>query len=313
MKSASFLHWAKLRSWSCAASLALVVGGTADSIRAQELETPLIDKFDTIPVEPKARAKREIGTETLLPSELRDQAVPKKPAGPRALSPDDGIVRPSEIQEPTPEPRGLMRQASTSVEFLPLRSAYEQKIVDALNTPTEVTLRDNDLTTAIDFLKEQHGIEIWIDEAQVSPNDIKVTLETSNASLRSVLNLLLESNGLAYIVEDDSLKVTTRAVADAKLITRIYPVGDLIDNNEDAQELRELLECGLGLGVDGMHPQAYPMAVLGSPPQRHGPLVISAKSRVVVLRQTHEVHDELLQILRNLRQNGKDEITLPVY
>jgi hypothetical protein len=289
MKSGSFHHWARLGSWTRAASLALIVGGIADSIVAQELETPLIDKFDAIPVEPKARAKREVGTETLPPPEPRDQAVPKKPAG----------------------PRGLMRQASTSVEFLPLRSANEQEILDALNAPTEVTLRDNDLTTAIDFLKEQHGIEIWIDTAQVNPDDIKVTLETSNASLRSCLNLLLESNGLAYIVEDDSLKVTTRAVADTKLITRIYPVSDLIDNNEDAQELRELLECGLGLGTGlqlvGMQPQPYPMPAQGYRPRVHGPLVISTKSRVVVMRQTHQMHDQLLQMLRNLRQNGKHE------
>lgn len=284
MKSGSFHHWSRLGSWTRAASLALIVCGTAGSIVAQELETPLIDKFDAIPTEPRARAKREIGTETLRPSEPGDQSAPKGPA----------------------DPRGLMRQTSTSVEFLPLRSANEQKIVDALNKPTEVTLRDNDLATAIDFLKEQHGIEIWIDTAQVNPDDFKVTLERSNVSLRSCLNLLLESNGLAYIVEDDSLKVTTRAVADTKLITRIYPVGDLIDDNEDAQELKELLECGLGLGsglqLVGMQPQAYPM-----PAQGYRPLVISTKSRVVVLRQTHEMHDQLLQILRNLRQNGKHE------
>lgn len=176
-------------------------------------------------------------------------------------------------------------------EFLPRPSATERAIYAALDMTTEVTFRDNDLGTALDYLKETHGIEIWVDKVRVNVQDYTVTLESSKASFRSCLNLILEPHALCYVVEDDVLKITTQEAADTKMITRTYPAGDLFSNPEEAEELTAVLECGLGLNPNVEGPR---------------PLKISTKSRAIVLRQTHRVHDQLLQLLRDLRQAPAD-------
>ena len=173
-------------------------------------------------------------------------------------------------------------------EFLPRRSKNEQKIVDALGKPTEVAFRDNDLAGALSYLAELHQIEIWVDRVRVNPDDVMVTLESTTVSLRSCLNLILEPHGLCYLVEDDILKVTSTEVAESKFITRTYPVGDLFSTPEEAEELLQVLECGLGLRHGDEAPRS---------------LAIFAKSRALVVRQTHQVHDQLLQLLRDLRDD----------
>ena len=173
-------------------------------------------------------------------------------------------------------------------EFLPRPSKNEQQIVDALGKPTEVAFRDNDLAGALSYLAELHQIEIWVDRVRVNSDDVTVTLESTTVSLRSCLNLILEPHGLCYLVEDDILKVTSTEVAESKFITRTYPVGDLFSTPEEAEELLQVLECGLGLHHGDEAPRS---------------LAISTKSRALVVRQTHQVQDQLLQLLRDLRDD----------
>lgn len=183
-------------------------------------------------------------------------------------------------------------EPTSKLEYLPRPSANEQKILDTLNKQVEVILRDIDLPEAMNHLKETHGIEIWIDTVQLNGQEIKVSLETSKISLRSCLNLLLEPHGLCYFVEDDVLKVMTQDLADTKRITRTYPVDDLYDTPEEAAELAASLTSGLGLFGK-------------SDTQRS--LIVSAKHGVIIARQSHRVHNELLQLLRDLRAPRLDE------
>lgn len=183
-------------------------------------------------------------------------------------------------------------QKSTSPEFLPRLSAKEEAIVKALQNNTEVAFRDNDLTSALEHLKEMHEIEIWIDASRLDIDNLNVTLEISDVPLRSCLNLMLEPLDLAYFIEDDVLKVTSQEIAATKRITRTYPAGDLFSSSEEVTELTNLLETGLGL-----------QQTLGIP----SPLSVSMKSRVIVLRHSHQVHDQLLQLLRTLRETNTNE------
>jgi biopolymer transport protein ExbD len=247
MASVGLLAWGSLMAGAC------FVRGQETSVRAQETETDLIDKFET------------------------HQSPAAKPAR---------VAKPAQTAKP---------------EFLPRPSKSEQNIIDALDKTTEVAFRDNDLMEAVNYLMEIHSIEIWVDTVRVNPDDVKVTLEASKVSLRSCLNLLLEPHGLRFLIEDDVLKVTSSEFAESKLITRTYPVGDLFESVEEAKELRDLLECGLGLNHDGDAART---------------LVISTTARVVVMRQSHQVHDQLLQILRDLRddraENSSHELVLNV-
>lgn len=88
------------------------------------------------------------------------------------------------------------------------------------------------LKEAIDFLKNYHDIQIWIDEVKMTDAgigvDTPVTLQLTQITLRSTLKLLLEPQGLTYLIEDEVMKITTIEEADLKLTVRVYPVADLV-------------------------------------------------------------------------------------
>lgn len=176
---------------------------------------------------------------------------------------------------------------ATLIEYLPRPSKNEQAILDKLSQSVDVVFRDVDLPVAMSYLKDMYGLEFWIDQTRLPEGGVTVSLEMSNISLKSCLNLMLEPRGLCGLIEDDVLKVTTANVAESKIITRTYPVGDLVDSPDDATDLKELLICGLGL-------QPVENALFG--------LTISRKNPTLVLRGSHRLHDELLQLLRNMRQ-----------
>ena len=111
-------------------------------------------------------------------------------------------------------------------------SPNEQRIQRALLEPTEVAFNDNPLEEALNYLKDLHGIEIWIDKEALSADgiatDTQVNLNLSGISLRSALRLLLEPLLLTYVIEDEVMKITTKVKADEKMSTRVYPVADLV-------------------------------------------------------------------------------------
>ena len=111
-------------------------------------------------------------------------------------------------------------------------SPNEQRIQRALSEPTEVAFNDNPLEEALNYLKDLHGIEIWIDKEALSADGIatdqQVNLNLSGISLRSALRLLLEPLLLTYVIEDEVMKITTQVKADEKMSTRVYPVADLV-------------------------------------------------------------------------------------
>jgi hypothetical protein len=94
-----------------------------------------------------------------------------------------------------------------------------------------VTLGD-----AIDFLRDVSGSNLHVNWAAIEAvgvgRDSVINLRLRNTPLRKVLQLVLSEAGagdlLAYYVDDDVIEVTTREIADHDLITRIYPVDDLI-------------------------------------------------------------------------------------
>jgi hypothetical protein len=89
---------------------------------------------------------------------------------------------------------------------------------------------------AIEFLRDVSGANIhvnWkaLEEIGVG-KDAQVNVRLRTISLRKVLNLILSEAGsgglLTYYIDDNVIEVTTRALADQQLITKIYPVDDLI-------------------------------------------------------------------------------------
>lgn len=191
------------------------------------------------------------------------------------------------LEVQTTSPPSAKSTMPVRIEYLPRPSANEQAILDKLTQSVEVVFRDIELPAAMSYLKEMYGIEFWIDQTRIPEEGVTVSLEISNISLKSCLKLMLEPHGLCFLIEDDVLKITTNETAESKIVTRTYPVADLIDSPEESAELKELLICGLGLA-----------------PTQNGvlPLTVSRKNHTLILRGPHRLHDELLQLLRDMRQ-----------
>jgi len=95
---------------------------------------------------------------------------------------------------------------------------------------TGTTLRDS-----FDFLRDVSGANIHVNwralEAAGVTGDTQVNVRLRDVPLRKVLNTLLDEAGvglLTYYTSEGVIEVTTSELADKEMITRVYPVDDLI-------------------------------------------------------------------------------------
>ena len=108
----------------------------------------------------------------------------------------------------------------------------EKKIRDALKSPTQLEFAETPLQDVIDYLKDYHQIEIQLDTRAISDagvaSDTPITKNLKGISLRSALRLLLKDHSLTYMIQDEVLLITTPEVAENNLVTKVYPVADLV-------------------------------------------------------------------------------------
>jgi len=112
------------------------------------------------------------------------------------------------------------------------RGGAEQRIFDELNRTATIDVVEMSLKDVVTYLSDTHGIPIVLsskklDEAGVSV-DTPVTKSLRGITLRSALRLLLKDLELTYVVRDEVLQITTPEDAESQLITKVYPVGDLV-------------------------------------------------------------------------------------
>jgi hypothetical protein len=122
--------------------------------------------------------------------------------------------------------------------FAPLARAHApQGAVDALgNKMPEVKLEGVGFSDAVDFLRDVSGANIHVDwralEAAGISKDTQVTLHLKDVPLRRVLTLLLADAGgatpLDYYIDEGVIEITTRELADHNMITRVFPIDDLM-------------------------------------------------------------------------------------
>ncbi|QDT53148.1 hypothetical protein Pan44_11630 [Caulifigura coniformis] len=126
-----------------------------------------------------------------------------------------------------------LRQKWKSVD-LHKNSPNEERIYKALDQTVDFQFTGQTLQEVINYLSTEHNITIRLDNTEltnagVGP-DQEIQLVISGITLRAALKLMLEDVGgteLAYIIEDEVMKITTREKADTIQQVRVYPVADL--------------------------------------------------------------------------------------
>jgi hypothetical protein len=119
-----------------------------------------------------------------------------------------------------------------SVDLAPL-STSERKIRAALEEPTTLEFEEESLEDVVQYLQDLHQIPIYVDRREledlgITPSEQTVTINLTGISLRSGLRLMLNQLELTYVIQDEVLKITSQELADDLLITKVYPVGDLV-------------------------------------------------------------------------------------
>jgi uncharacterized membrane protein YgcG len=112
---------------------------------------------------------------------------------------------------------------------------------------TNVTLAE-----ALDYIRDVSGVNMHVDwktlETVNVTKDTMVNVRVRSVSLRKALSLVLSEAGeghlLTFYVDDNVLEVTTREFADKQLITKVYPVEDLITDIPDFTAADENLNLG---------------------------------------------------------------------
>ena len=134
---------------------------------------------------------------------------------------------------------GLKTPAHVGATFLAdaaqLASLAESRIREQLGKPTEFDFTDLPLRDVIQFLKDQHRIEMQLDEKRLAESNVTgdspITMQVRGISLRSALRLLLSrlSEDATFVVADEFLLITTRQGDRLRKTVRIYDVSDFVE------------------------------------------------------------------------------------
>jgi hypothetical protein len=179
------------------------------------------------------------------------------------------------------------------------------RIEAALASPTELDFVETPLQEVIDYLKTQYGIEIQLDAKAVDDvgigTDVPVTVDLKGISLRSALNLVLRRLNLTWTIEDEVLMITTPEEAENRLDTRVYDVADLVACRDDHDVPWDDYDTLIDTIASTIKPRTWEME--GGPGSIKGATLGTA--RVLVVSQTRDVQDEIVSLLKGIREIAK--------
>ena len=131
----------------------------------------------------------------------------------------------------------VLADPPTTAPTIPAARAAETS-----HTLSELRFNGTALSDCIDYLSDASGASIvvnWraLDAAKVA-KDTPITLRLNSVvSLRTALKLVLQDAGgvspLTYYVDDGIIQITTQDEEDKQLITRTYPIQDLLFQPQD--------------------------------------------------------------------------------
>jgi len=223
------------------------------------------------------------------------QSTPQPVRGRRLRDP---LAQKVDIGKPNPSKTDGLK---TDAQDVACDEAAERTIRAALKQPTEISFIDTSLRDVIDYLKNKHRIEIWLDTAAMkdagADPDAQITKNIKGISLRSALKLLLEDSKLTYVVHNAVLLITTpeKASSDDYMQTRVFPVTDLVVAERDGAVNLQPLENML---TNTVSTKSW-VDNGGTGTISH---MIVANCVVLVISQTDEVHEEIENLLEKLRK-----------
>lgn len=228
---------------------------------------------------------------------------PATPTRTRSIGPGNGSVaeRPR-ILGPGGNPRTPWATELHSTEMGRADAVQNAAILQALGKTIDLDFEKKGIKDVLTDLSRQLGIPIWPNRVTFR-DDIDeiykpVTIHLRGISGRSALALVLEPGQLAWVVEDGVLKVSTVAAIEDILEANVYDVTDLVGADDSTKSDVCNINSLINLLLATIAPDSWEN--LG------GPGVITPiafdKTRVMCVRQTSAIHDEVALLLASLRK-----------
>lgn len=202
------------------------------------------------------------------------------------------------------------------------------RIDKALREQTEMSFTDNPLQESLNYLEDLHNIEITVDkralENESVPEDAPISLKISGLTLKSGLRLFLEPLGLDYVIQNETLMITSQAKAAEIFETRVYTVRRL--RGMTPAELDEIIRATIEPESWSSIKQAVETTTKASEALSRTPGAAEAggggmggggasnmegnirhTGNTLVIRQTQRVHDEIVDLLNQLEKATEEQ------
>jgi hypothetical protein len=216
-----------------------------------------------------------------------------------------GLPNPATVQKWTNTAVAPQQESFTAQS--PADQAAEDRILAILKTPYSGNTHSTSLSAFLAEITRASGLPIRVDakvleEASI-PLDAPVNCELPPVTLRSALDMILDPLDLNWVIQDECLLVTTPDKVSNQLITRVYPVLDLVaagnPMNPEALNFQPLIQ----LFTDTIAPTTWDE--VGGP----GSIQQLNTSGSLVASQTREVHEQMALLLVALRQARNVQVT----
>lgn len=190
----------------------------------------------------------------------------------------------------------------------------EDRIEAALTQQVSFDFSEEPFQDAIDSIRHKTGLPILLatkklEEAAINP-DMRVTISLHNLTLEAFLRNFTRELGLTFFVRDEVLQITTPEDAGSQLITRIYPVLDLVARRTSVQESNSAVTSRTAGGRGGaadydslidcitttIDPDTWDD--VGGP----GSIAQFDNAGVLIISQTWDVHPKIGKLLNSLRR-----------
>lgn len=191
----------------------------------------------------------------------------------------------------------LLKRPAAPVEFVDVirtsPSENERRIESSLDKSLSLSFPHSPLSEVVATFAKQLSINVVLDNESLTEEgiatDTPVTLQLTQVTGRSALELLLRPLQLSAVIDNEVLLVTTASREKEKFVSHTYPVSDLIGPGEDYQSLIQLLETGTSGPWQASHGEGGTMTQLHT-------------TGSLVVRQTRAVHRQVLNLLRQQRE-----------
>ncbi len=175
-------------------------------------------------------------------------------------------------------------------------------IAAALKANADATFHDAKFADVLAWIRRAGKIPVHPDSsAQSAVNNDKTafTLRATGVSLKAVLDQLLPQAGLNYIVQDETLVITTRDAASQDRTIRVYPVGDLVSTDAERVNIDDEYAQLLDVITHNIAPDSWATLTRAKAGDAYAAYLLFG--RAIVCDQTREGHEGIAAALEKLR------------